>query len=809
MAQPEVRYFGDDITCYPSSNATDNGKLQLEYNMARLVTRVTSKNFCIIKPSFVLTATNDATTNTPKIKVSVGQASINGMDLIMSNTIEIDPPTSSGYYHLAFKLARDEGNNVLGDYIEGVTRTFEGVVLSWYAEKPEPMDPDMLYLGQVYWNGTRFTSVVEDEDKYGRIWAEDVLGKFLDPKHPDIRRMTLQEFIYKIPDWYVSKEGDTIYGPLSLVDSRSSKKVGIIANVDADGSHITLKAPSTDNIKVQLYGDLNRDGVVDQSDADMVLNYTKGTYSLTALQKILADVNHDGVVDQDDYQYILNYIQGKGNPGDTGNIYYIDNTNNGINFDISSTQSKMELGKGSIYQNTSDGILHIKNAGNINIDAEGELSLQGDNKITISTENSNSPVLTMTNDVFKITSPLSSNNVFEISIPDAINILQTVGKAVWLYNSNNKSLTLQSDNLNNLNILVDTSFSKNVRVNSTLSLGQSDSLPQTTLTRTSWWLRESKANGRTANFTPQTITLMNPAGDGTSTIIVKNSDDSKHTVLYDLGKIELKTTASDGPGIRFTDGTANNNAAIYKVKGSKKIQVDGTLGVNSNVYADGSVTGASGVTVGNGVLTFNRTSGSATISKDDTGSNLRTSSNLYVGGSGTANLYAGATQLKGQTKIGSAGQCVISDSGNINTSGTITGSKVYNAVYNDIAEFIEKSDYEEEIEAGDVICLDEDGKAKRVTSRDDMKTIIGIASSDATYGFALGGDGLEEKQKVAVGLKGRIPVKVTDPYLEMGEVLVAKEDGTAGRLTPDMIYNIPLGKVAGKYEDGKILVWLI
>ena len=43
MSHPVVNYDGGYITCYPGSNQTDNGKLNLEFNMARLVTRVTSK----------------------------------------------------------------------------------------------------------------------------------------------------------------------------------------------------------------------------------------------------------------------------------------------------------------------------------------------------------------------------------------------------------------------------------------------------------------------------------------------------------------------------------------------------------------------------------------------------------------------------------------------------------------------------------------------------------------------------------------------------------------------------------------------
>ena len=239
MAQPIVNYDGNYITCYPGSNQKDDGKLNLEFNMARIVTRLSSKNFCIVKPSYELSIVADITTGAPRIRVGTGQCSINGMDLIMTTTLDIEPPEAEGDYYLAFKLTRDSSDNVLGDLVVGVTTTFEGVYLSYFDEKPDPIDPDMLYLGKVHWDGNNFSDLVEDEDKYGRIWAEDILCKINDPKHPDITRLTLQEWIYKVPDWYVSKEGDVEYGAIEFLPGRDGNK-------DNDNAHIIVKAPSTD-----------------------------------------------------------------------------------------------------------------------------------------------------------------------------------------------------------------------------------------------------------------------------------------------------------------------------------------------------------------------------------------------------------------------------------------------------------------------------------------------------------------------------------------------------------------------------------
>ena len=189
LTQPTAHYDGNYITCYPGSNQSDDGKLNMEFNMARLVTRVTSKNFCITKPSYELTVFRN-NLGVHQIQIGEGQCSINGMDLIMTQKLVIEAPTVAGDYYLAFKLWRDSSNNVLGDEVYGVTKTFKGVYATYLTEKPESLnDTDVLYLGKFKFDGTNISDLEEDPDKYGRIWAEDILCKLNDPKHPDITRI--------------------------------------------------------------------------------------------------------------------------------------------------------------------------------------------------------------------------------------------------------------------------------------------------------------------------------------------------------------------------------------------------------------------------------------------------------------------------------------------------------------------------------------------------------------------------------------------------------------------------------------------
>ena len=298
--RPVKNYDGNYITCYPGSNQSDDGKLNMEFNMARFVTRVSSKNFCIVKPSYELKKFRGSN-GKPQIQVGVGQCSINGMDLIMTQILTIEAPEQAGTFYLAFKLARDSSNNVLGDSIYGVTRTFEGVYLTYFDEKPDPLtDPDMLFLGKVVFDGTDIVELEEDPDKYGRIWAEDILCKLKDPKHPDITRIILQDWIYKVPDWYVSKEGDVEYGEIDFMAGRDTEGTyGIhIQATNDNNSELIMKAPSLsiDETNRILKAYAKNNGIeIDIGQSKLVSN-TSNNYALDLTTPNNISVNSQGNV---------------------------------------------------------------------------------------------------------------------------------------------------------------------------------------------------------------------------------------------------------------------------------------------------------------------------------------------------------------------------------------------------------------------------------------------------------------------------------------------------------------------------------
>ena len=781
MANPVVYYSGQDITCYPGSNQTDDGKLNLEFNMARIVTRLSSKNFCIVKPSFELTLVTDNSTGLQYIKVGTGQCSINGMDLIMTSELNIDPPETVGHHYLAFHLRRDSSENVLSDLVVGVTRTFQGVYLTYYDEKPDPVtDADIFYLGSLDWDGKTITNLEEDEDKYGRIWAEDVLGKFQDPKHPDITRLNLQEFIYNLPDWYFSKEGDTIYGPLIVADSDVKNNPGVIINTDENGSHITIKDPAVDNDKLIFYGDLNQDGVIDEKDVKILQQFLDGTLELSDLQKVLGDVNHDELVDEKDLEYIQNFLSGEGNAGDTGNIYYIKESDHGINFDVEGGTSKIEIGKGSITESETDDILHIHNNGGMCLDAEGEMTVQADGKIDIATEGQNTPHLTLENNKISINKP-SSDLVFNVSYPTNNTIRQTLGKAIWQYDNTTKNVTLLQDNVNYLDVVPNGVFEQDLTVQDTLFLGPLSE--KYTYLRQDRWQISDNVN-KQIQIDPSSIVMNNKSLSSTdnSYILLKNDTNNIHTQIFDDAKIELLNPTRPAT-ILWKDGNATYDVTLQKIIREKRLNLNGNLSVSNNIVASGSVTG-NGLVTTNGTLTFQRGTNNATITKDNNSTTLRTNGNLYVGTAGQNQLFAGNTVVNGTFAVGGStyanSEFKVDASGNLITKGTITGSKVYNACYNGFGEIFRK-DKDEVIEYGDVVCIREDGLAHKVNSEQDLNTVIGICSN--TIGVQMGGKDIPKDEQLEVEMLGQIWVKTNETNIKPGQLVKVNTDATVSVTT--------------------------
>jgi hypothetical protein len=128
---------------------------------------------------------------------------------------------------------------------------------------------------------------------------------------------------------------------------------------------------------------------------------------------------------------------------------------------------------------------------------------------------------------------------------------------------------------------------------------------------------------------------------------------------------------------------------------------------------------------------------------------------------------------------------LLDESGNASFPGTLTASSVYNAVWNDYAEFFEKG---EETEPGDIIALDETSQVERyVKATEKSKLVVGIHSN--TYGHIIGGAvSIEESEKtnIPVGLTGRVYVKFKGKSI-LGEAVVPSDTPGVGRLYDEFV----------------------
>lgn len=135
------------------------------------------------------------------------------------------------------------------------------------------------------------------------------------------------------------------------------------------------------------------------------------------------------------------------------------------------------------------------------------------------------------------------------------------------------------------------------------------------------------------------------------------------------------------------------------------------------------------------------------------------------------------------------------------STGELTATKIYNAVWNDYAEWFEREDESEVIEPGDVCVWTGNGVSKSSKSND--KAMVGVCSD--SYGHILGGEALENMEDnnrkfVPIGLKGRISVNVIGE-VEIGDLLVTSDIPGCAEVNNDAPQNCIIGKALQGSND--------
>lgn len=117
-------------------------------------------------------------------------------------------------------------------------------------------------------------------------------------------------------DGYVNSD-DALYilkyirGDLQFISSAHAQIADVTGDgtVDIDDAILILENGVTHPfLRAYLIGDVNLDGVINASDANLLLRYCNGAVGETALALCLADCNRDGAVDTNDVLDILDYL---------------------------------------------------------------------------------------------------------------------------------------------------------------------------------------------------------------------------------------------------------------------------------------------------------------------------------------------------------------------------------------------------------------------------------------------------------------------------------------------------------------------
>ena len=134
--------------------------------------------------------------------------------------------------------------------------------------------------------------------------------------------------------------------------------------------------------------------------------------------------------------------------------------------------------------------------------------------------------------------------------------------------------------------------------------------------------------------------------------------------------------------------------------------------------------------------------------------------------------------------------------------GRFVSGKVFNAVYNDIADFLELDEYVN-IEYGSVYVRYKDGKVAKSVSNCQLG-IIGIATD--TYGYGLGIKKVKEGYQLPVSVGGFVLARVDREY-DSGTPLTSDPDGRLTYMNIEQKMMYPERLIAIYYKAEKELFW--
>lgn len=138
----------------------------------------------------------------------------------------------------------------------------------------------------------------------------------------------------------------------------------------------------------------------------------------------------------------------------------------------------------------------------------------------------------------------------------------------------------------------------------------------------------------------------------------------------------------------------------------------------------------------------------------------------------------------------------------LNYNGDFYATRVFNAVYNDYAEYFKRKDVKEDLEPGDVIICDTKDKYTK-SEKAYNNLVVGVYSD--SYGHCIGGEGLEtdDEKYIPIGLSGRVSVKVIGK-INKGDLLVSSDIAGVAMKSEKYIPGTVIGKALENYDSENI-----
>jgi hypothetical protein len=313
-----------------------------------------------------------------------------------------------------------------------------------------------------------------------------------------------------------------------------------------------------------------------------------------------------------------------------------------------------------------------------------------------------------------------------------------------IYPASNLGLTINNDKSHSSSNIIIDSMLGNVLIN-----GANTTINPTTNTHIQGVQTQiTSSNGVVIHPTGGSITITNSS---TGNLTIDNLSIKNNTLSTTTGNLIL--TATTGSVVEVSTNASFDNIASLSF-GSQYRQM-------INAFSSGTF----GIGVQNYAQYFRSTNHFA----------------FYKGGGHADTVWTGGTLLAAITD-GTDGLGNSVSPPTVSPTSKFIAGKVYNAVWNDLAECWEK-DQEYEIEYGTVMVQTNHGI--RPSVRRAEKGTVGVVSN--TYGFILGTEGYDDRdlnssKKAPIAISGRVSVRLFGD-VKIGDLLVSYKSGYAARAT--------------------------